>query len=320
MSRPVGLIVNPLSHAVQRRGSVLEHAATHIDGARLVRIGDFSLLPAQLAELADENVSAVFIEGGDGTLQAVLTSWSGLAQGRGFLPDFAVLPGGSTNLAFKVAGLRQHSADQLPAVVARYRAGQSVTRLAQPALKVESSALPRPQIGMLLSTGSLARAMIYTQNEIHGEGQRGSMAVAQAAARFVLSPEKYLDTDGAPLLRSTPISAQSEAFNVRGDHALSLFTTFSSLSLGLRPFWGAETAPIAFTHAEWPIRRFRGAFLKILAGQTGSGMIQHGLTSYRANAVSVHYEGPVVLDGELLPVPGDGAIKITSTQPIQFLR
>ena len=320
MSRRIGFIVNPLSHTVQRKGSTLERVAARVEDAVLIRINDFAGLPEQLRELAGEKVSAVFIEGGDGTLQSVLSGWPGLAQGGGHLPDLAILPGGSTNLAFKVAGLRRRTADDIAAFIRSYRADGLTTRTSLPALRIESPSLPAPLVGMLLSTGSLARAMIYTQKQIHGDGHRGSLAVAEAATRFVLSPGSYLDTDGEPLLRASDFKAESAAFRLQGAHALSLMTTLPYLSLGLKPFWGEASGPIAVTYAQWPISGFRAAFLKILTNTTGPEMTRHGLTSYRTDGLNLCCSGPIVLDGELLQIPDDAPIRVSSTRPIRVLR
>ncbi len=321
MSTPIGLIVNPRSHAVQLKGSVLEAAAPAIPKAHLVRVEDMAALGDQIAGLAGQGVGSIFVEGGDGTLQAVLTACFTYQSRFAVFPEIAVLPGGSTNLAYKVFGLRVKTAEQFTDFVARYRRdGASVARAHQPALRVESKALAHPAIGMLLSTGSLARAMLYTQREIHGDNARGSRAVAAAAAQFVWSPDRHLDEDGLPLLRPSPLVASSRAFRIQGDHTLSLMTTLPVLSLRLWPFWGTEAGPIAFTHAEWPIRGLRAAFLKVIAGWTGAQMVRHGLSSYRTDQIDLTFHGPLMLDGEMLPVPADGHIKVSVSQPVRFLR
>ena len=319
MSPQAGFIVNPLSHTVQRKGSVLELAARGLKGVEVIRIGTFSSLPEQIRHLTDAGVPALYVEGGDGTLQAVMTALIG--AGEAPLPDIAVLPGGSTNLAYKIAGLRRRTSDQVAEHVSARLVGRDASRMSLPALQVSHAGLASPLAGMLLSTGSLARAMLYTQSQLHGDGHRGSLAVAGAALRFVLAPGAYVDGDGVPLLRPSGLSAASASFQHHGPHALSLMTTLPSLSLGLKPFWGSEeTGPIAYTHAAWPIAGFRRAFLKILAGATGSGMARHGLQSHRAGEITLTCEGPVVLDGELLQMPPDGRITVRPTRPFQFLR
>ena len=320
MSGRVGFIVNPLSHAVKRHGSVLEKVSARSADAVLVRLSDFAALPEQMRQLASDNISALFVEGGDGTLQAVLTAWFSLPQPKRDLPDFAILAGGSTNLAHKVVGLGARSPEAVAAYLADYRAGAATPHTRQAALKVESAALAQPHIGMLLSTGALARTMLFVQRELHGAGRRGSWPVAQAAAMFAVNPRAQLDSDGEPLFRASPMLAEGADFTFQGDHTLSLMTTLPSLSLGLKPFWNRQGQPLAFMHAEWPIRSFQAALLKVLMGATGPHMERHGLRSLGAERVSLNYHGPLVLDGEVLPAAEDGRIKVSVTPPIRFLR
>lgn len=319
MNRRVGFIVNPLSHTVKRHGSVLEQVSAESPGAHLLRLSDFGALPEQIRTLADDGVSALFVEGGDGTLQAVMTAWAALGLERPW-PDFAIIAGGSTNLAHKIVGLGPRAPGGIAAYIARYQAEAAPRHSLQHALKVESAALARPQIGMLLSTGSLARTMVFVQRELHGEGRRGSWSVAQAAALFALNPKGQLDSDGAPLFRSSPLQVEADSFSLHGDHTLSLMTALPALSLGLKPFWNRGGAPLAFTHAAWPIRSFQSALLKVLAGATGPHMQDHGMQSFGAAQVFLNYNGPLVLDGEMLPAPEDGRIKVSATAPIRFLR
>ncbi|PKP74470.1 MAG: hypothetical protein CVT84_08285, partial [Alphaproteobacteria bacterium HGW-Alphaproteobacteria-6] len=191
----LGLISNPLSHAVARRGAVLEAVAAALPAARFLRLDDFAALDRAVAAMAAAGVTRIAVEGGDGTLLAVLSA--ALAPGAGFArpPEFAVLPGGSTNLAARVLGLRSAN----PAVLARRLAGEADpgrggggTLTRQAALCLTGPGLARPLTGFLLSTGSLARAMAFTQRALHRPGRRGSLAVAGAIARFVAAPGRYL--------------------------------------------------------------------------------------------------------------------------------
>lgn len=321
MNAPIGFVVNPNSHAVKRRGSVLEAAAAGIVGSHLARVENFATLGEHITGLANQGVRSIFVEGGDGTLHAVLTACYANQQRFSGMPEIAILPGGSTNLAYKVCGLRVKTAEQLTRFIERFRHdGASVRRAHQSALRVETGELAGAAIGMLLSTGSLARVMLYTQRELHGDGERGSRAVAAAAAKFVWAPEQHIDEDGLPLLRASTLVASSRGFRIQGQHTLSLMTTLPTLSLRLKPFWGKGEGPIAFTHAQWPIRGLRTAFLKVLAGWTGAQMERHGLTSHRTDQINLTFAGPLMLDGEILEVPADGRIKVSVTPPIRFLR
>ena len=72
MSLRAGFLVNPRSHTVRRKGSVLERAARDLTDVDLIRISTFSSLPHQIRQLTDAGYSTLFVEGGDGTLQAVM--------------------------------------------------------------------------------------------------------------------------------------------------------------------------------------------------------------------------------------------------------
>lgn len=315
-----GLIVNPRSHRVRTRGSVLERVASSRRETALVRIDDFSTLPERLSELHASGAAWIFIEGGDGTLQAVLSGWPELAGNGHVSPGFAILPGGSTNLAWAVAGLRRTGVQDILDYIDRLEETGASEVETLHCLRVTSDGFDRPEIGFLLSTGALASAMRYTQQSVFSDGRRGSPALVQAILRFLSAPYSLKDQSGAHLLAPSDLAASSACFNFRGAHALSLATTLPRLSLGLQPYWSQARGPIAFTHAAWPVAGLRRAFLRILLRQAGPGMIRHGLTSYRTQDITLTYDGPVMLDGELLPVRSTYPVRIGSTPPIRFIR
>lgn len=301
---------------------MLEAAALDLPGASFLRLDDFADLGPCARQMAERGVSMIFVEGGDGTLLAVLSACLDPAAGFTTLPDFAILPGGSTNLAADIFGFRGDSPEEITRrVAALANEVDPPEREEHRALRVSSAALPRPAIGFVLSTGSLARAMLYTQREFHGEGRRGSRAVAGAVLRFLLAPGRYRDTDGAPVLRGSDLEAVMDGqTRVEGPHGFTLMTPLPRLSLGLRPFWGTGAGAIAMTHAAWPIRGLRRAMVKVLLGLTGPGLARHGLQSFRADGIALHHMGPTVIDGEMLPPAADHRLHVGVTQPLSFLR
>jgi hypothetical protein len=321
MSARLGLVVNPRSHAVARRGSMLEAAGLDLPGAHFLRLDSFDRLNPCITQMAAAEVDTIFVEGGDGTLLAVLSAC--LAPGSGFatLPDIAVLPGGSTNLAAQLFGFRGRTPGEITRrITALAHEVEAPQREHHRALRIESSDLERPAIGFVLSTGSLARAMLYTQREFHGSGRRGGHAVALAIARFLIAPGRYRDTDGLPVMRPSPLTLRGEGIDMSGDHALTLISSLPRLSLGLAPFWGSGEGGVAVTHATWPILGFRRALARIVLGLTGSGMASHGLTSHRSDWLELDHSGPVVVDGEAVLSTGAANLRITTTPPLAFLR
>lgn len=317
MTGKTGLIVNPRSHGVARRGSVLEAAHAMMPESHLLRLDTFGALQAGLAAMAQAGVERIFVEGGDGTLHGVLSA--ALAPGAGFArpPQFAVLAGGSTNLAAKVLGFRGTAPQEICNRIKALAEGADARLQMQRALRVAGAAPGDPAIGFLLSTGSLPRAMLYVQRAFHGPGRRGSSAVAAAIARFVLAPYRYLDADGAPLLRASPLCVNQL---VQGPHAFSLMTSLPALSLGLNPFWGVGEGALALTHVSWPIRALRRSMLRILIGRGGPDLAARGFASYRGDRFDLLGADSLMIDGEPLRADPGATVAVSATDPIGFLR
>lgn len=321
MSTQIGLIVNPESHAVMRRGSMLEAAALELPDAAFLRLDDFRTLEPCVRQMAKAGVTQIFVEGGDGTLLAVLSACMAPEAGFETLPDFAILPGGSTNLAAQTFGFRGKTPEEITRRISALAAKvEAPVREHHRALHVDSAALTRPAVGFVLSTGSLARAMLYVQREFYGEGQRGSRAIAAAIARFVIAPGRYCDVDGRPVLRASDLEVRAANKVLAGAHAFSVISPLDRLSLGLNPFWGDDHGAIGMTHAAWPVTGLRRALLKVVLQMAGPGMFRHGMSSLRSDQLDLVHHDPVMIDGEILPTAADHRLRVTTTAPLGFLR
>lgn len=319
-ARRIAFVVNPRSHRVARKGSWLERAAGGVPVQSVLKAEDFDALPEQVNDLAKAGVTTFFVEGGDGTVSALLSACEALRNTFPEPPRFAVLPGGSTNLAYKNLGFR---GPVFAAFERRLRAvfdGTSSRIDHCPALRVDCAAFAKPEIGFLLSTGSVARAMTYVQQNLHGDGHRGSLAVAQALMRFVSAPETYMDRDGKPVLRGSRASINGDSFAYDGVHGLAIMTSFPRLSLGVNPFWGREDGEIALTHATWPMPHIRRSLLEALLRKRPERLQQGGFTSHRTDRIALTVEDPIMIDGEAFDLAGTGEIAISLTEPIGFLR
>lgn len=317
-SNQICFVVNPKSHRVARHGSWLEGAVS--SGVQLLPITDFATLDHEIKMMVDRGVHTFFIEGGDGTVLAVLSACARVVDAFGTEPEFAILPGGSTNLACKNFGFRTRSARGLRQRLNALLAGEPATHQHQRALAIECDAFSAPVIGFLLSTGTLARAMSYVQREFHGDGHRGSLAVAQAIFRFLTAPEKYLDHDGMPVLRGSELGVDATGVEYNGPHCLSLTTCLPRLSLGLNPFWGEGSGAIAMTYGQWPMRHFKGGLLRALFWKSSGPLRQRGFISHRATQLVLRPGEPIMVDGETYEAASGQKVTITLTEPIRFLR
>ncbi|MEM0985258.1 MAG: diacylglycerol kinase family protein [Pseudomonadota bacterium] len=314
-------IINPKSHKVKRRGSVLAELAKEATDHTVVEFtGDRSLTPI-LAPHLDRGPGALFVEGGDGTVLATLTAClAHRPDGKG-LPRLGILPGGSTNLAHARVGIQRSSVKGLRRRLQSADAPicEGLTAL-QRTLLIETANTEAPYAGFLLSTGSLSRAMLYTQTSLHRK-RRGGLSIVRAILQLGLFPKSTRYTDGEPVVRPSAFQALSAPCGGPAtDHAFSLFSTFDTLSLGLRPFWGRGHHAIGFTQGTWPVRRLRTGIAKLVTGQPGERLEAHGLSSRGCSEMTFACEGPVVLDGEELPMPADRIFKVSASPQLTFLR
>lgn len=313
-----GMISNPLSHSVAKRGSVLETAAERADDAVFSCLHKFHDLSNTLNSFAEQGVNAIFIEGGDGTTMAVLTE---ILSGRSGLPvdtPIALLPGGMTNLAAKVMGVRRAGKGGIRALLADLRAGKLDEHTHNlPLLQISLARDANPIYGFFLSTGALPNGIRFCRRRLHTAGASGSIAVGLTLARLIFGPRS---PDGNEVMRPSDMALETSAFHAAGSHLFTLATTLPELNLGIDPFWGEETAPLRFTHATWPANGLVRAMLGILLGAGNKTMRKRGMESFNIEEALLGYTGDIVLDGEFLSPPPSGKLKISTTAPARFIR
>ena len=319
----VALIANARSHLVAVKGSRLEEVARQHRGVPLVWFDTMPAFNAALQDLLKSGHDSFIVEGGDGTVLATLTGcYNSDPQAFADL-RFAILPGGSTNLAHEKLGLKQPAVARIRALVDALETDGAPAPpvTGQPALIVEQDGVSTAQLGFLLSTGSLARGMDHVQHHMFGEGSRGALAIARALLTLAARPRRYTAADGKPLLRPSHFEPRTSGLPVEaGPHAFSLASTFSSLSLGISPFWGEGDGPIHFTWAPWPPEKLRRAILYAAAGRNRQSLEKAGYRSIDTSTLSMTVDGPVMLDGELLRLDPASPLRVRSSEPIRFLR
>ena len=319
MSGPVGLVYNPLSHRISKKGAVLRDVSKALCHKHTVRLETFDTLAQQLMPLANAGVQTILIEGGDGTAQAVITEC--LAGRAGFMrtPSFALIPGGMTNLAPKVIGLKRWSRKHIVRRIRKLEAGEVGESSCHPLLSLRSTNETEPRLGFFLSTGAVPRAIKFCRAKFHTLGAAGSVAVALTLLRLLID-QNVRDEKGVPLLQPSPLSFETPQAKVAGDHLFTMATTLPMLDLGLNPFWGTGDGRLRFTHAAWPAKGIARTALSILVRNAGPHLERRGLTSANCEQIELTHDGEFVLDGEFLQVRPDDTYHVGLTPELRFLR
>jgi len=295
-------IVNMLSERVARKGSVLEPLAAET-GTNCFRLDPFDALPSAVTQAAKDGMDHVIIEGGDGTVQGVISAFLYQADKFDTFPSFSIVPGGMTNQVAKNIGLKSASARSV-----RKALNGPMDAADMPLLRIIDSDGPK-YAGFLFSTGAIPQITRYTTGELHRKGIGGSAAVLGGILKGVRG-------DDETLMQITPVRMEGL---YEGPHLGTVVTTLPSLIMGLDPFWGNGDEPLRVTWVDGSYKGLARNMVQVWMGLKSKDRTPDGLHSKRVNEISYHYEGNIVLDGEFLSIPS-GKFTIRPTRPVTFLR
>lgn len=315
MPKPtVAFFYNPLSHTVATRGSILE-SASNDNNVLKFKLDDFEKLGSFVQQAAENGIETIFIEGGDGTIQGVLTETIRQMAQFEIQPSFVLLAGGMTNLVAANIGLKRPSVSKISSIIQNPEGRKSNSL---PLLHIEQDGGKTSHFGFLLSTGALPAATRYCLDEIHTKGIGGSAAVGTTLFKVLFGPKEKRREIMAP----TPIELQMNAKTIEGDHLTSVATTLPKLIIGINPFWGEDDAPVHLTYADPDVRHkfinIARMFKKRQSSRARASLARDGFHSWNIESATLIHDGPLVLDGEELPLTSD-PIKLSSSEPLTFL-
>lgn len=269
-------------------------------------------IEAALAELAAAGVRCVVLNGGDGTVQAALTT---LALHSPFAapPRLLVLAGGTTNMSAYDLG----SHGKPPALLRALLAGRlAVThRRVLEAREADGTA----RVGFFLTAGGLPQAVrecraFRARSRLPGMGGAlGTAAwIAGRLARLAVGRSPF-----APL----PLTLQTgDAPAVTRDAYLLLATTQRRLSLGIRPWWNDAGGAIHVTAISRPARWLALALPGLLRGRPAVfADAEAGYDSRSTDAFTLTPGGGYALDGEDYFPPAGSALAVRAGPQFEFL-
>ena len=296
-------VFNAASARVAKKGALLPRIAeTH--NAILRDVGDFCDVDRLVEDAIAAKAQHIVIEGGDGTVQGILTEFLRHQKARN-LPIFTLVPGGNTNQVARNIGLSAATAE----AVAKALSKNNVIHNA-PLLRIKDKA-GRKYYGFLFSSGALPQVTDYTKDKLHDRGIGGSMAViggilkGATGTSSITTPTKVkLNVDAAGVER------------LRGLHLGTIVTTLPGLMLGLDPFWGEGERPLRVTYVAGEYQKLMRNVAGLWLGKKKKDRSKDGMYSWTADTLKYRYEGPCVLDGELLDLTK--GFKLSATKPIRF--
>jgi diacylglycerol kinase (ATP) len=314
----IGLISNPRSQR-NRRG--LQEVRQILAGApEIVHVATDASgeLDEVLADFAARGLDLLLINGGDGTVQNLLTR---LFEKHAFEtpPLLGILPRGTANTTAADVGLRGRTAAALSRVITASRAGSIADHVVQrPILRIENLASETPQRGMMFGAGAIPDAIELWNREVYGRGLKGDFGMGVTLAAILLGS---VVGRGNGVLRPHDIGVTLDGGSEnRTDRLLVLATTLHRLILGSTPFWNYDAQPIRYTSIAYPPDRLLRAAPKVLYGWRRRTLCPEVYDSHGARRITLRLDAPFTIDGETFhPLP-DQPVVITATEHARFVR
>ena len=292
----IGVLSNPLSGS-NRNGLARIHQVIRQHPAvahREARTPDEVL--AALKAFAGRDIDLIAVNGGDGTIQAVLTGIFGHRPFR-TLPALALLYGGTSNMLAKDFGLKGPQHQVLARLIQRRTAAnQRVSLVRRPVLKVEGDGRT-PLFGMFFGAACIYRGIEFFHNKVHTLGLRGELAHGIIVARFLSA----LLTRQSELVAPTQIKVRlDEGDPLPERYLVFLISSLEKLILGLRPYWGRGPGPLHLTAVAAAPKQLIRALAGLVRGTPNRYLnAQNGYYSREIDSARLRIQGGFTLDGEL---------------------
>ncbi|GKT09078.1 diacylglycerol kinase family protein [Desulforhabdus sp. TSK] len=312
----LGMITNPLSGGNKKgiqgvRAFLAQNPGMHHGMA--VTPADVSGL---LADFSERGVELLVVNGGDGTVQAVLTALFGRSLFP-IPPVLALLRAGTTSMLARDVGVRGKPPDALAKIHAwNMDAGRSNRAiLERPIMRVSQEGRSKPVCGMFFGSGAILQGIDLCHGSMNPRGIRGELmpglVMARLVSAFLAGNEKLLPpTEMLIGLEGRQASRQRYLF--------ALVTTLERLFLGLRPFWGNEHAPLHFTAVKSKSAHLLRNLPFLLRGRhTATASPENGFFSHNVQRVRLDFRGRFTLDGEIFEA--GAPLTVESAGPARFL-
>ena len=263
-------------------------------------------------EKGDSNT--LILAGGDGTMQAAITS---AINRRRFLtqPNYVALPCGMTNVIANDCGLQGPPATSLDNFLWRRDRGE-VSRVERPLIGMQLSERQDPIYGFFLGAGLFHTAVQFSRQNVQKIGATRSLAVALSTVGFVL--KCAFDNSDGPAPMTADIKDDDGEFT-HHDLSMIAMTTLNRLSAGMFPFWGDGDAPMSVTTVDFPRRKLLQAALPALRGQAKPWFDEAGYHSWKSREMRLRFDGPMVFDGEIFHTAPDEDLILKVSEKAAFL-
>jgi diacylglycerol kinase (ATP) len=315
----VALISNPTSGRNARRGllaGIHDLLRAHPDVAHFEE-RTFGGIAAATRRAVDDGAEIVAVNGGDGSVQTVLTSIMTAATTH--LPLIAVLPGGTTNTTARNVGYARRPLQGLERLLAAATRGDLAGRI-EPRAVLRADLEDGPQYAMMFGAGAVYHGIVFARAQLATHGVRGQLGAGVALATFLA---RILSGQAGTMFPPIAASLRLDGVDLpAASYVGILASTMDRQFLGVSPYWGVGPGPLRVSAMRERPRHLARAVLPALRGVPSPWLQpEHGYRSHNVDELTIGFAGGFTLDGELFePAARARRLVLTARQVGYFLR
>jgi hypothetical protein len=314
----VAIISNPLSTTNASGMDAIRKIVDQSANVVHFELNGIETVDEALKLFARANPAMVVINGGDGTIGAVLAS---IFYNNPFsvVPPIAFLPGGKTNMTAADVGSKGKPIKILRKLLQMAREGRISESLVSKALiEMDLGDGQRPKVGTFFGTAGVVKGIFWCRENAYAMGLPNSLAHIVSFVKLLtaaLGVGKSKD-----LMISDPMAINVPGHGrMAGQYSVVMTTTLDKLLLGLRPYGKSGTGGLRFAAIEAGGGNFIRAVKGLLMRQFGDKTIP-GTQVRKSDVVRIEGTDPVTLDGEIYhPVPGQ-PVELKGDRSLTFVR
>lgn len=317
----VGIISNPGATRLLQRMQEFEDAASRYERVVHRRLSDISEIPEILKSFDAEGVGLVVINGGDGTVQAVITSAIN-DQPFSEMPVFAILPGGRTNIIAEDLGALNDPVYHLESLMELVSdpSGPGPETVSRPFVRLELTPGAKPIYGAFFGTATIVRGMEFCRRSIYPLGLPNFLAHIIAIFWVLLLALSPLKGKNSPMRKEPQTVRTSDGTIGPKAYFVFIVTGLDRLLLGIEAGPGeSDGKGLNGINIEYSAAAILSAIPKILSRRpirrSGSG-IEYS----KISGMEIETDCPVTLDGEFYHGEPGVPVRIDATEPIEFIR
>ena len=279
-------------------------------------------VPEALGDLARQDVELLVVNGGDGTLEYVLSQILAHQAFEDRLPLIAPLRGGRTNMTALDLGVQRDPLKALASLIEAARGNQLQAHIVdRPVLHVEHgpSTARESVYGMFFGLGMIHRA-IELVHRMMPKGHQGVFGATVVTGALV-GRSAFGDSQGVLTPDKVQILLDGQAAE-HGEFSCVISSTLHRLFARMRPFWGEGPGRLRFTGVAAGSTHKVRAFSGILRGAPNPELAtpENGYTSHNVDRAELRFDCGFTIDGELFPPSPGQVVTLSTDSSIRFVR